>query len=456
MRESGTKHTDGMDRVHGCDGVRDLLRRYGVPGKIVGQLWKKGVGKSAFMRGDFFEYGPLEGARLRRLQDKWKSRPENFLHDRQPRHARAAEKLRIFYGRHGLASRADSAGGLIDSFSHDPAGLCKDLPEKFPSQAHEFGFLFEWASACQRENKRHLHLAKELERYHENHNILMEHNAVDVIKSFIDDPRALYNELVDKRPETRPDLKWLLSWAESVESSWGERLEVSSAVRIEENKKYADREIQIIRTELRCLEDRILDTAEDEAERRGALRELERENDDIRKTLRSVKVVKTKEFSTQTDLEPADTPEMFRFYAEQQQAVTEMQRTLSKKRDIVKALKKKIEERKQNAFQSKTAADIFSAQLFDVSSLSPTPTLAGSTRSRKTVRISEPSVRSSRSLDLPPPLVYEHGEKKKSRRKKTRSVPPPSPFPLPYHYPHFTPVPSGHSHSRDPFFHGRL
>eukprot|EP00754_Rhynchopus_humris_P045222 Rhum_TRINITY_DN471_c0_g1::Rhum_TRINITY_DN471_c0_g1_i1::g.1326::m.1326 len=364
-----------VDRRYGPDEVRDILRRYGINEKYISKLWQWGVGKTAFMRQDFIELtrkDPLVGDKLRRLQDKWRERSENFLHDRPPHHQRAVSKLRDFFQRHGMEKRSLQAGMIIDNYSHDQYSLFQSMQKKHPSVAAQLNFLKEWADDCKREERRKAALGQELDRYYTRIGKTVGlRRGLDVIRAFDDDPRMLYEELLDANPENELDLEWLRSWAESVENTWGEEVELQAKAESEELAKRSDRELRSLKTELRILDDQMLDAMEEETERRFQIRKIERQNELLRKDIRQLSLrpsslLPLEDKAVQCDVEEEDdepTEGMHAAYARQSEQVASQQRSLHQKQLVIKQLRQALSEKQERVYRNRTALSEFDSML---------------------------------------------------------------------------------------------
>eukprot|EP01060_Flectonema_neradi_P010080 TRINITY_DN17211_c0_g1_i2.p1 TRINITY_DN17211_c0_g1~~TRINITY_DN17211_c0_g1_i2.p1 ORF type:complete len:481 (+),score=85.15 TRINITY_DN17211_c0_g1_i2:44-1444(+) len=438
------KGVSSVDQRYDASAVRDLMRRYGLPSKIITDLYMKGVGRRHFMEGDFMEYGPLFGEKLRRLQEKWRVSSDNFLHDRPPSSQRVIQKLSAFYTRHGMPERARTVPGLVDSFTDDPEALQKLLTRKFSSLEHEFApFLQTWVRDMKRYQQKLTLYTTQLDHFFEVHGddttryvpFLLSPSR-DIISAFSDDPKALFDLLTgddNNRPSVIMDLSWLLNWSDEVETGYGEALLAKDEYREQEDGKMAKLEMRQIRREIRETENRCLDEAENEAERRQRILQLEHENEDIRKQLRKESTKRTVTASThvtESDLsavpeEEQDTEEVRQYYRQQARVISILQEKLRNKKRTADSLRRQLFEKQKSAFSNVLATDINNYQtstLYEQVSVSPP---GGLDRFSQTPDIDD--------LLSPPPLVYETPQKRTTSR-----VPHPDARSLPVAPPPFT------------------
>ena len=411
-----------VDQRYDATAIRDLMRRYSVPAKIVTDMYMKGIGRRHFMEGDFMEYGPLFGEKLRRLQEKWRTRPDNFLNDRHPATQKVVQRLSDFYNRHGMESRAKAVPSLIDSYSDNPEELAKTLPSKFPSLKHEIdNFLQSWVRDMKRQSKKYTLLATELDRFFEAHGddtpryvpFLLSPSR-DIITAFSDDPKALFDILTgedNNRPSVVMDLSWLLNWSDEIETGFGESLKAKDNYREQEDSKLAKLEMRNIRREMREVEHRCIDEAENEAERRHQILQLEQENENFRKILRRESVKRSVSISTNVSAsqlapipeEEEDSLEVRQYYRQQAHVIAILQEKLRKKKDNADSLRRQLFEKQKSAFSNDFAADILDYRTDVIR--------------EKIAPFTEQPTRQPPDLDdlSPPPLLYETPNKKSTR-----------------------------------------
>ena len=189
------------------------------------------------------------------------------------------------------------------------------------------------------------------------------HRAIDVIRSYSDDPRCLYEELVANHPEHTQKLEWLLCWAEQVEGCWGAEVELQARVEMEELAKRSDRELRNVRSEMRIVEDQLLDAVEEETARRMQIRKLERQNELLRREMRELTsrpehLPPLEDVGTQCDLDipsPSDSTSlhMHSQYGQQTDDVAQAQSTLHQKQRILKQLKEQLKAKRDTITRSK-------------------------------------------------------------------------------------------------------